>query len=1325
MEKYQRIKKIGEGSFGKALLVRRKGDGRHCVVKEIAIGKMSPKEREESKREVKVLSQLKHPNIVMYQESFEGMGNLYIVMDYCEGGDLYQKITSQRGINFAEGQIIDYFVQICLALKHIHDRKILHRDLKSQNIFLTRHGIIKLGDFGIARVLKSTVELARTCIGTPYYLSPEICENRPYNNKSDIWSLGCVLYELCTLKHAFEAGNMKNLVLKIIRGNYPPIPNRYTPALRSLVSHCFKRSPIERPSVNKILKNPLIQDRIKNFLSPEVMQDEFSHTVLHKEKFNLMKQQMPRPVSAVSDARKQNPVAQVYGVSVAKKPVSAAKKPSVPGAAQQKRPPSAARKPGGSSEQNRGSDERRKEMEAREKRRLNMLERQEQEYQDYLKNIHKKRYEKQQAERMNRAREAGWKNLLKNGENKPSNVVAKQNDPMAKYMPKERPKLKPEDKKEGLNENDVPVQRPISARERPFEAYVAAREEQKAMDAGAAERARLVEEYRQRKREAAENRARGINDFHPPVLQQPVAAEIGVNRGLQCDRGDVNPPRAPVVAAPSVQGRNKEEQAYLQQLENIRRQNYIERRALQNRNQFVNKPPLPVNKLKEERPSVPPALDPRFDPEARRQKIAALKAQAEQRAVALKEELNRRRRDLQERLENERQDREIQRAEQHRQLSRNDERPLPAQQNQRRENKPKMVAAAVGLETAMNEVAAARLFRSCSEGDLQKIIKKGEELNHDRKHWNEPSKDLGLAVLPLEATASAMEATSFNDIVSKPSNNISRPDSAPHRRTWQAVGKTQLLAALENKTLAPSTILPPGPTQSPSKGSTVILPKSNVPPKLVPIGETIVLPKDQAMIHAVRKEGIGKIGETITLSPAKKQLGEEVDKKEKTPPITESKDECTGEPCKEVSSDSKSKTEEGSSSIQNEEHAKAESENDDSDIEELTVVSDETVGGKEKPRARAAWGDHGQSPLKLKEDSESTEARRNQAGEGLDENRSDDGEHSVEKDEVLFKVTDSRRKTENEEDLTVQDVSVENDSFHTPNASLLETRSKALKTGLYDSPAKILRTVSMPEMGREVGPKSSPNSGDQDQKVKDDSNDVEIKEEDNEDRKDRDKVGGNDDNVDEDDDKEDNDDAEEDDADDGDVDDEEYGSDEEVQDFEQMLDSMRGVLSSTDASPPTSSKIKIQRDIQPKAEDDEDNEGDDRCPSSASKGSNEDWESDDDDDNDDNSGDLAAATVRDSLKEATKTAKRTKARETLFQRIEESRKSLEDELGTDKFVKVYRYIQAMQENEDDDMNIDPNKDKELAEMLEGKNEHLYQRILYLVLADAAYFEDNE
>jgi NIMA (never in mitosis gene a)-related kinase len=96
--------------------------------------------------------------------------------------------------------------------------------------------MIKLGDFGIARVLKSTSELAKTAIGTPYYLSPEICENKPYNNKSDIWSLGCILYELLTLRHAFEAGNMKGLVLKILRGTYPPIPSIYSRDMADLVA---------------------------------------------------------------------------------------------------------------------------------------------------------------------------------------------------------------------------------------------------------------------------------------------------------------------------------------------------------------------------------------------------------------------------------------------------------------------------------------------------------------------------------------------------------------------------------------------------------------------------------------------------------------------------------------------------------------------------------------------------------------------------------------------------------------------------------------------------------------------------------------------------------------------------------------------------------------------------------------------------------------------------------------------------------------------------------------------------------------------------------
>ncbi|XP_063090845.1 serine/threonine-protein kinase Nek1 isoform X15 [Cavia porcellus] len=317
MEKYVRLQKIGQGSFGKAILVKSTEDGRQYVIKEINISRMSSKEREESRREVAVLANMKHPNIVQYKESFEENGSLYIVMDYCEGGDLFKRINAQKGILFQEDQILDWFVQICLALKHVHDRKILHRDIKSQNIFLTKDGTVQLGDFGIARVLNSTVELARTCIGTPYYLSPEICENKPYNNKSDIWALGCVLYEMCTLKHAFEAGNMKNLVLKIISGSFPPVSFHYSYDLRSLLSQLFKRNPRDRPSVNSILEKSFIAKRIEKFLSPQLIAEEFCLKTFSK--YGVQPVPVKRPASgqslaSVVPAQKITKPAAKYGV---------------------------------------------------------------------------------------------------------------------------------------------------------------------------------------------------------------------------------------------------------------------------------------------------------------------------------------------------------------------------------------------------------------------------------------------------------------------------------------------------------------------------------------------------------------------------------------------------------------------------------------------------------------------------------------------------------------------------------------------------------------------------------------------------------------------------------------------------------------------------------------------------------------------------------------------------------------------------------------------------------------------------------------------------
>ncbi|KAG5849732.1 hypothetical protein ANANG_G00074840 [Anguilla anguilla] len=387
MDKYSRINKIGEGSFGKAILVKSKEDGKQYVIKEIGISRMSSKEREESRKEVAVLGNMSHPNIVRYRESFEESGCLYIVMDYCEGGDLFRRINAQKGVLFPEDQILDWFVQICLALKHVHDRKILHRDIKSQNIFLTKDGTVQLGDFGIARVLNSTVELARTCIGTPYYLSPEICENKPYNNKSDIWALGCVLYEMCTLKHA-----------------------QYSPDLRGLLGLLFKRSPRERPSVSTVLHRAFLSRRIHRFLTPQLIAQEFSPTVLHQLQLSSQPQAKPakRPAAGpapVAPAQKITRPAAKYGVPLA------ARKPSDRRPQVRHRP---APLPAPQRTLSQAEEERRKCEENVRKKRMEPMEkdRKQREQALLLKASQMKRFEREKLNRINRAREQGWRHVL-------------------------------------------------------------------------------------------------------------------------------------------------------------------------------------------------------------------------------------------------------------------------------------------------------------------------------------------------------------------------------------------------------------------------------------------------------------------------------------------------------------------------------------------------------------------------------------------------------------------------------------------------------------------------------------------------------------------------------------------------------------------------------------------------------------------------------------------------------------------------------------------------------------------------------------------------
>ncbi|XP_017907291.1 PREDICTED: serine/threonine-protein kinase Nek1 isoform X6 [Capra hircus] len=616
MEKYIRVQKIGEGSFGKAILVRSTEDGRQYVIKEINISRMSNKEREESRREVAVLANMRHPNIVQYRESFEENGSLYIVMDYCEGGDLFKRINAQKGILFQEDQILDWFVQICLALKHVHDRKILHRDIKSQNIFLTRDGTIQLGDFGIARVLNSTVELARTCIGTPYYLSPEICENKPYNNKSDIWALGCVLYEMCTLKHAFEAGNMKNLVLKIISGSFPPVSLHYSYDLRSLLSQLFKRNPRDRPSVNSILEKGFIAKRIEKFLSPQLIAEEFCLKTFSK--FGAQPLPPKRPASGQSlasivSAQKITKPAAKYGIPLTNKKYIDKKlheRKPLQKYKQAHQTPVKKVNPG---------EERRKLFEeAPRKRRLELSEKEKKpkDQVSLLKAEQVKRQEKERLERINRAREQGWRNVLSaGGSGEMKAPFLGSGGAMAPSSFSSRGQYEhyhaifDQMQRQRAEDNEAKWKGEMHGQRLP--------ERQKGHPA--MERAKQVEEFLQRRREAKQNKARA--EGHMGILHNLAALYGG---RPSSSRGG--------------KPRNKEEEVYLARLRQIRLQNFNERQQIR-------------AKLRGEKKETDSSEDQEGSEEAdvRRKKVEALKAQASARAAVLKEQLERKRKEAYER----------------------------------------------------------------------------------------------------------------------------------------------------------------------------------------------------------------------------------------------------------------------------------------------------------------------------------------------------------------------------------------------------------------------------------------------------------------------------------------------------------------------------------------------------------------------------------------------------------------------------------------------------------------------------------------------------
>jgi len=269
---YIRERAIGRGQSGSAVLLHRPSDGHRVVVKEVNMEGLSDAQREACENEVSILRMLCHPNVLVCLDSFVSGAErpvLNIVTEYCAGGTLEARLGQVRasGDRLPEPLVFSWLVQLADALEHMHSKRVIHRDVKTANVFLASapSHLVKLGDLGVARLL-ATDSFADTCIGTPFYLSPEVVRGEPYGRMSDVWSLGVVLYEMLALERPFTGENLSQLAYKICEAHFTPLPAHtrahYSPQLCNLVRGMLRKEASARIGLGDFLASELVRSKL-------------------------------------------------------------------------------------------------------------------------------------------------------------------------------------------------------------------------------------------------------------------------------------------------------------------------------------------------------------------------------------------------------------------------------------------------------------------------------------------------------------------------------------------------------------------------------------------------------------------------------------------------------------------------------------------------------------------------------------------------------------------------------------------------------------------------------------------------------------------------------------------------------------------------------------------------------------------------------------------------------------------------------------------------------------------------------------------------------